>query len=147
MRGTDFLDLAISLQNSDSEAGRRSAVSRAYYAVFHVARELFVDAGIGLPHTAEAHRKIQFCLMECGEDDARQAGGDLENLRVHRNAADYDLSQRRFRDNITVQSLVALAQRVITALEALRTESVWPRFRANVRTYAAQVLHLTVRSS
>jgi uncharacterized protein (UPF0332 family) len=40
MTGRDFLALAMQLAGGGSEAEWRSATSRAYYAAFHVAREL-----------------------------------------------------------------------------------------------------------
>lgn len=58
MGGRDFLDLAVRLSEGRSEAELRTAVSRAYYAAFHVAKELLEDAGIALPNTAEAHRNV-----------------------------------------------------------------------------------------
>ena len=43
MKPRDFLDVADEL--SDGEAHWRSAVSRAYYAAFHVARRLLIELG------------------------------------------------------------------------------------------------------
>ena len=45
MNGRDFLDVANDLLASPREAAWRSAVSRAYYVAFHVARELLGDLG------------------------------------------------------------------------------------------------------
>jgi uncharacterized protein (UPF0332 family) len=43
MMGRDFLVLAKKLAAGGTEADWRSVVSRAYYAAFHVARELLAD--------------------------------------------------------------------------------------------------------
>jgi hypothetical protein len=43
MNWRDFLPLATRLAAGTTEADWRTAVSRAYYAAFHVARRLFTD--------------------------------------------------------------------------------------------------------
>jgi uncharacterized protein (UPF0332 family) len=43
MNWRDFLSLATRLATGATEADWRTAVSRAYYAAFHVARRLFAD--------------------------------------------------------------------------------------------------------
>jgi uncharacterized protein (UPF0332 family) len=142
MHAKDFLDLAATLTASDAEASQRSAVSRAYYGAFHAARQLLVDAGLSVPPTGEAHRKIQLCLKESRDDIGKEAANDLEALRVYRNAADYDLRDPRFRNRKMVGIWVALARSVVTQLEELHAEPAWPQFRNSVRTYAAQVLRI-----
>ena len=51
---SDFLDLAVKLTKSPDEASRRSAVSRAYYAVFCAARD-WVESYYGV----DAHREAK----------------------------------------------------------------------------------------
>ena len=145
MMGSDeFLALAVELAAAGSEARQRTAVSRAYYGAFHFAKELLTAAGIILPDTAEAHRKIQLCLKESRVDDARRAGDKLELLRGQRNRADYDLRAADFRQKETAESLLGVTQNLVAVLEMLRVEPVWSLFRSNVRTYAEQVLRLPV---
>jgi hypothetical protein len=62
MGGTDFLHLAVRLSGGATEAQWRSAVSRAYYGAFHLARDFVESCGVTLPKTAEAHDKLQWCL-------------------------------------------------------------------------------------
>jgi len=49
MSGRDFLPLAQRLAAGPTEAEWRTAVSRAYYAAFHVARLLMTDLGFAVP--------------------------------------------------------------------------------------------------
>ena len=49
MTGEDFLPLAIRLAAGRSEPEWRTAVSRAYYAAFHVARDLMENLGFTVP--------------------------------------------------------------------------------------------------
>ncbi len=144
MRSDEFLALAIELVAGGSEARHRTAVGRAYYGAFHFAKELLTAAGITLPDTAEAHRKVQLCLKESRLDDARRAGDKLELLRGQRNRADYDLHVTDFRQKETAEALIGVTQNLIAVLGTFRAEPVWSQFRLNVRTYAAQVLRLPV---
>jgi uncharacterized protein (UPF0332 family) len=144
MRGEDFIDLAAFLGEAGSEPAYRSAVSRAYYGAFHVAKQLLADVGIGLPGTGEAHRKVLFCLQQCGERDGKAAGGELEVLRDQRNIADYDLGDPRFRQKASAEKAIELSRQIVERITAIRAEPVWSRFRAEVRRYAAEVLRLPV---
>jgi uncharacterized protein (UPF0332 family) len=144
MRGEDFLDLATNLAKAGSEAAHRSAVSRAYYGAFHVAKELLAHAGIVLPDTAAAHQKTQYCFKQCGERDGLEAGDHLEILRDQRNLADYNLRDLRFRHKRNADKALVLAREILAVTISLRSEPAWSRFRASVRTYASQVLRLTI---
>jgi uncharacterized protein (UPF0332 family) len=144
MRSDEFLVLAVELVAAGSEARRRTAVSRAYYGAFHSAKELLTAAGITLPDTAEAHRKMQMCLKESRVEDARRAGDKLELLRGQRNRADCDLRTADFQRKETAESLLGVTQNLVAVLGTLRVEPAWSQFRSNVRTYAAQVLRLPI---
>ena len=49
MEFRDFLSLSTALVNGSTEAEWRSAVSRAYYAAFHVARQLLLGLRFTVP--------------------------------------------------------------------------------------------------
>jgi len=49
MNWRDFLSLAAQLAGDMAEADWRTAVSRAYYAAFHVARRLLADLNFTVP--------------------------------------------------------------------------------------------------
>jgi hypothetical protein len=53
--GRDFLAIARQLASGSTEAEWRSAISRAYYATFHVARELLEDLSFAVPRADRAH--------------------------------------------------------------------------------------------
>ena len=78
------------LDAQDSEAARRSAVSRAYYGAFHLCRRLVVNCGVSLPSGPECHTKLRYCLA-ASEQELQQSASILDWLRVERNKADYDL--------------------------------------------------------
>jgi uncharacterized protein (UPF0332 family) len=56
--------LANRLSLEADEASLRTAVSRAYYGVFHIARRLVMGFGVDLPrHNEHKHSRIQQCLI------------------------------------------------------------------------------------
>ena len=87
MNWRDFLSLAARLAAAATEADWRTAVSRAYYAAFHVARQLLADLNFTVPRADRAHQYLVFRLSNSGEPAVEQAGRDLETLRRLRNRA------------------------------------------------------------
>ena len=87
----DFIKTANSLESSNEEADRRSAVSRAYYAVFNHIKRYLKDCGIYIPENHTAHIKIARYLRYSGLSNAKEMGDAVENLRDERWDADYEL--------------------------------------------------------
>lgn len=90
MNWREFLQLATRLAAEATEADWRTAVSRAYYAAFHVARRLLSDLKFTVPRADRAHQYLVYRLCNSGEAVVEQAGRDLDTLRRLRNRADYD---------------------------------------------------------
>ncbi len=84
-----FLDLAHDLvEEANNEAALRSAISRAYYAVLHVAHQRLIDAGWTLPD-GSMHQHVWRAYADA-TDPRRRNNARLGNaLRIWRNAADY----------------------------------------------------------
>lgn len=145
MDPADFITLAIKLSNSRGEAELRSAVSRAYYGAFHLAREFVEDCGVHLPrkemYAAEVHAKVRFCLNQ-GNEDAAHAANRLGSLRDSRNRADYDLKMDRFSNSSNARRAVGIAQEIVDALQRCRSEPDFSIVRENVRKYARDVLRM-----
>lgn len=80
----DFLKIAADLAPSDEEAYRRTAVSRVYYAAFHVCRAQLRDAGIHFKRAADAHEHVYRCLNNCGSNDIAKVAATLNQLRGFR---------------------------------------------------------------
>ncbi len=139
MNWRDFLLLATRLATGTTEADWRTAVSRAYYAAFHVARRLFADLNFTVPRADRAHQYLVFRLSNSGESAVEQVGRDLETLRRLRNRADYDevpaLTQAQ------AAAAVQLAEGIIQVLDAARQEPARTRMRDAMIVYERDVLH------
>jgi hypothetical protein len=137
MTGHDFLSLANRLAAAATEADWRTAISRAYYAAFHVARQVVIDLGFTVPQADRAHAYLWMRLGNCGETLVQQAAADLHDLRRRRNQADYDL-HRPHRQNMATPQ-VLLARRIIQVLDGLDA-ATRTRITDAMKTYERDVL-------
>jgi uncharacterized protein (UPF0332 family) len=139
MNERDFLSLAHILAVRSEEAAWRSAISRGYYAAFHVARLLLEDLGFTVPRADRAHGYLWLRLANCGEASVQNAGSDLNLLRRHRNQADYDLTVG-FTQGFT-QGRVQAAEQIIQALDAAALEPTRTQITDAMKIYERDVLH------
>ncbi len=113
-----FLTLADSLVKQKGPAECRSAISRAYYSVYHVANQFL--ARMGLPKVkGGSHVILQRRLMNSADPVVSKIGSDLGNFHARRNRADYELIDPPSEDEIEVLADVQLAEQMIAALDAI----------------------------
>lgn len=112
---TKFLALAeILSQRPDDEAAARSAVSRAYYAAFHVARDEIDPNRDRAARRGSDHGRVAELVGRMDLEAALQ----LRRLRNQRNAADYDAEW--VEDSVEeVQFALDRARRVIDRIREL----------------------------
>jgi uncharacterized protein (UPF0332 family) len=134
-----FLPLAAQLAQGSTEADWRTAVSRAYYAAFHVARRLLSDLRFTVPRADRAHQYLVFRLGNSGASAVEQAGRDLDTLRRLRNRADYDETPALTQPQAS--AAVQVAQGIIQALDAARQEPARTQIRDAMIVYERDVLH------
>ena len=124
---TEYLTLAeeltkITIPTISEEARLRCALSRAYYAVFHVALRVAQRRG-GYVRTpgSGTHEDLIVYFMAHSRSEWRTVGADLRTLYQLRIQADYQDTMpaaNLTRNNVIFQIL--LADSIITALNALR---------------------------
>ena len=139
MDARDFHTLAQQLSLAATEAAWRSAVSRAYYAAFHTARQLMEDLGFLVPRADRAHAYLWLRLANCGEPQVGKAGQALNDLRRDRNWADYDLA--RFLSQTLAQNQSSFAARIIQVLESAALEPTRTTITDAMKIYERDVLH------
>jgi uncharacterized protein (UPF0332 family) len=135
----DYLTVALRLVAGATEADWRSAVSRAYYAAFHVGCELLRSLKFTVPRADRAHAFVWLRLSNSSHPDVDQAGAHLNHMRGERNWADYD--SRRALSQATALSLVTLADRVIHVLDAALLEPMRTQITDTMKVYERDVLH------
>lgn len=138
MTGRDFLAVATVLAAGKVEAEWRSAISRAYYAAFHVAREFLTGLRFRVPAGEQAHAYLWLRLSNTGDPKNDVIGRLLRDLRGKRNIADYDLMRGRTVSN--AQDALNDAIDLIAQLDALSVTATAIVLRDKVRNYEQNVL-------
>lgn len=144
MKSTDFLNVAIRLSNSSEEGDLRTSVSRCYYGAYHTAVEFLEGCGIKLPESSDCHEKVRWCMDQAGHVSALEASRELNSLRSDRNEADYDLRSQRFRRRQNVAMSVQAAKAAVIAIGCVTDEPEYSTIRNKIRSYARDVLKLSV---
>ncbi len=140
MNPRDFLTLANALAAGTTEAAWRTAISRAYYAAFHTARQLLRDLGFRVPRGDQAHAYLWMRLSNCGDPQLVVAGQKLQDLRGKRNEADYDIDLPLPQANASPRLIAA--GHVIQTLASGRVEPTRTQIINAMRAYERTVLRV-----
>ncbi len=139
IKSKDFLQVADRLIAATTEADWRSAISRAYYAAFHVAIDVLTACGFSVPNGDRAHAYLWLRLSNAGVQAVREAGKDLSALRTSRNFADYEL--RRSISQTIASLRVQNAKDIIHSLEsALASPVIKKQITDAMKIYERDVL-------
>jgi uncharacterized protein (UPF0332 family) len=134
-----FLDVADMLVARSSEADWRSAVSRAYYGIFHLARLLLAQCRFTVPRADQAHAYVWLRLSNAGHPDAIRVGSELKVLRGERNWADYELN--RAWSQKVANSRVSLARSLADLLDQiLASPAVLTQITDAIKNYEQKIL-------
>ena len=106
---TDFLNSAVVLSADADEMAQRNALSRAYYAAFHIAKErISLDDAEDPEERKCMHRRYIDQLQQHGSgSNERQVGGRLNQMYQRRILADYRLKEGLRHDAVARQIDVA----------------------------------------
>jgi hypothetical protein len=94
MLWSDFQHTADRLIRGSTEGDWRSAVSRTYYAVFHYFREFFLSHGVDIGRSGVSHNNLCIGLLNSGSPAVVPFSRRVDDLRLERTAADYNLVVR-----------------------------------------------------
>ena len=89
MNGADFLDVAKRLEDSPSEAERRTSIGRSYYALYNVLVALLSSQGVFFHRQGRDHQLLLSYLVKAHHSEATMVAQTLRDLRTARNDADY----------------------------------------------------------
>jgi hypothetical protein len=87
----DFHQLALQLAHSSHAAELRTAISRAYYATYHVSVTLLEAMHFRLSRGPAGHGEVRNRLSNSGDPEVMRVGTQLGQLQSQRIAADYRL--------------------------------------------------------
>jgi uncharacterized protein (UPF0332 family) len=113
----DFLDIAKKLAGGNTPAEYRTAVSRAYYATYHVSAEFLKGIGCTILKAPAGHEQVIRNLSNCGDLELAKVGSQLTDLRSQRNSADYRLDDTKYDKQRASQAVTMQSERMIQALD------------------------------
>lgn len=118
---SEYLVVARHLAEQKTEAGCRSAVSRAYYSAFCSARNWLDehDLAFHMPAPGESHKAVWDRYDQGPERQKKQIATEGRRLRGHRNWADYENNPAQDIEQILELSLTR-ADRLLKLLDSLR---------------------------
>lgn len=67
-----FLDIAAELEQRDEEQCKRSAISRAYYAAYHLAKAWLDDDGVEIEKNKPVHKAVWEAFARVANERARE---------------------------------------------------------------------------
>jgi uncharacterized protein (UPF0332 family) len=120
----DFLTLARQLAKGSDEAALRTAVSRAYYALFNHIVGFYESKGIKWDSTEQIHLKTQNCLAGCGQVDVAKLSVLLGSIRADRKRADYNMKDGSFCRKNTSQAVILNVEFCLQKFDKHREASV-----------------------
>lgn len=119
----DYYILALELSKKDNPAHLRSAVSRAYYAVYNTGFKLLRDnLGFTVSDGPGGHGDVKRRLRFGGSQELSEAAQKLGELHNKRIKADYFLNDKSVESYKTVEALMKTAGEIITILNSCQTE-------------------------
>jgi uncharacterized protein (UPF0332 family) len=113
----DYLRLAQHLAQQEDEAAKRTAISRAYYYIFHLARARAIQNGCKLSYAESSHKSVWDFYIRSSDYNCKSLGLEGSRLKERRNVADYDLPFKgRLMDDVqdAMQKASAFSQRLGT---------------------------------
>ncbi len=127
-----ILEVAVHLAGKQGSAEYRSAVSRAYYAVFNVAVD-FLEK-LGFPKAGkEYHVALQRKLLNCADPEFEQIGSTLGDFHAQRVLADYFMSDPSTEQEEAALAAIREAERIIQAFDQLPINSErWKNIKAAI---------------
>lgn len=114
---TEYITLAVELAKSRDEASHRTAISRAYYAVYGVACGLKPNHG---KYSGSSHKGYWDQWRANPEPRCQKLSADANRLWKQRKTADYDSTARNLAKDAA--TAVALAQRLLSEIVDLAKE-------------------------
>ena len=125
MDGRTFLGSARLLMRKPTEANRRSAVSRGYFAILNEARAALERWGFSVAAKAGVDSSVITLFEKAVNRDAIRVGDSLIQLERKREAADYFLTgPGAFADESEAKRLLRLVQIGIDVLDELEADPV-----------------------
>lgn len=126
----------LAAKNGASPAQCRTAISRTYYATFHVALEAMDELGIRVPRGPRAHTELQSTWSDIDHPKAREIGASLGDLHSKRISADYRLPENGCEQVFTARVYVELGSALLSSIAQVRMDPTRGELVEAIRKWA-----------
>ena len=132
MHPSEFLRVAVDLARVNGSAECRTAISRAYYALFNTADLFLEELGIAKPKR-DRHQVFPRMLLNSGDADIVEVGSAMSDLHQQRLDADYHLHKPYPENPKNVEAVIQEATRLIGMLNSCPSGSPrWLKIQASI---------------
>jgi len=140
MNGEDFLEVSRLLLKTPTEAAYRTAVNRAYYAVFHCCTAFFSELGLKISDGPQTHGQLLSRINNCGTPELQNVHAPLFDLYKRRRIADYNLNSSQFNAQAFVALDVASAGQIIATIKRCQqSQPLRIQIRDGIREYERRI--------
>lgn len=141
MTGDRFIEFARKLlvQYRDDPAGVRSAVSRLYYGIFHIAVNHLAELGWPPVANENSHQHAQRAFQNSGEQNGIALGDLLVQLHERRKQADYKLEDDRFESLRFGEEAVQRLDRALQMFQKCCEEPARTNIRDGISNYRKKI--------
>ena len=139
MNPRDFHQLASKLAAGVNAAELRTAVGRAYYAVYNVGVEILTGMGFRINEGPGGHGDVQKRLHNSGDDEIKNVAAQLSTLHSNRRDADYRMYKKNVENEKTVQAIVKQAGEMIQTLDRCCFGSKRPQIIQSIQEWERRV--------
>ncbi|MCG3112569.1 MAG: hypothetical protein MCM46_12210 [Candidatus Manganitrophus sp. SB1] len=87
------------------------------------------------------HGEVQHRLHNCGDLEVMRVGSQLDELRVKRNKADYNMADKSVENQATAKACVEQSERMLTILDRCRQEPKRSQIVSGIKEYEQKITH------
>ena len=120
-----FQELAMELvrKSRPVAAELRTAISRGYYAAYHVGVRWFETLGFVIPQGPGGHGEVARRLQNSGDPDLELVGRQLQRCHRQRIQADYQLHDQDVETANTARLCILQTAQIVQSLDACLTDA------------------------
>jgi uncharacterized protein (UPF0332 family) len=120
---SDYFKLASELATRPEERCLRTAISRAYYYVYHLARKRVLDNRFHVIPGGDSHKQVWEKFDASPEPDCKKLYSLALRLKDKRQQADYNATYPRIQDEFP--AILELTKEFADRLAKLNPSSLW----------------------
>jgi uncharacterized protein (UPF0332 family) len=117
---SQFLEVSEELGKRPEESYLRTAIGRAYYYVFHLARKRLIENRFFIIQGGDSHKQVWEKFDTSPDSQCRRLAATAKYLKERRQRADYDASYPRIEDDIPI--VIERAKKFAKELASLRPD-------------------------